>query len=368
MNPRTPAVIALATVLIGWLAPLAAPDSGSGSVETDVAELETRLADLVPGLLEKYKVPGASVAVIIDRKIVMVRGYGNLHAGLDAPPVDEHTVFQAASLSKPVVAYGVHRLVAAGKRDFTLDRPLSDYTTPDEPYDDDDPRLKQITARMVLSHSAGFPNWRPGYWSDERQPLRVTFDPGTRFRYSGEGYVYLQRVVEEITGETLDLYLQRSVLGPLAMSSSSFVWEERFEAVHAAPHDAKGRQGKKWRPRVALAAGTLQTTASDYAAFLLSVLGDGPARDGSWLAPESRIDDRLGWSLGWGYEKADEGNLFWQWGDDGPFKALVAGSRDSGTAVVVFTNGERGLRVARPVVERVLGWSPAFLDYRMLNY
>jgi len=135
---------------------------------------------------------------------------------------------------------------------------------PDEPYDHDDPRLQRITARVVLSHTTGFPNWRPDNWSGDPKPLRIKFEPGARFRYSGEGYVYLQRVVERITGETLDVYLRRTVLDPLDMRSSSYVWEERFESVHAVPHDGKARPQEKSRPEAALAAGTLQTTAADY--------------------------------------------------------------------------------------------------------
>ena len=333
-------------------------------------ELEAGLTGIIPPLLEEHNVPGASVAVLVDREIVLVRGYGRLRADEASPSVDEHTVFQAASLSKPVVAYGVHRLFAERPEDIDLDRPLAEYRPPDEPYRHDDPRLERITARMVLSHTTGFPNWRPGDSSDNPKPLKIKFEPGSRFQYSGEGYVYLQRVVEQITRETLDVYLRRSVLEPLNMRDSSFVWEERFEAVHAKPHDSKGRPKDKWRPRAALAAGTLHTTAMDYARFLQAVLGDGPSGEGAepWLAQVSTIDDSLGWSLGWGIENVEDGDLFWQWGDDGPFKALAAGSQTGGVAVVVFTNGQRGLNVARPVIDWILGPGLRFLDFRMLSY
>jgi CubicO group peptidase (beta-lactamase class C family) len=340
-------------------------------------DLEADLARIVPPLLEEHRVPGAAVAVLLDREIVLVRGFGRLRAGDEAPKVDERTIFQAASLSKPVFARGVHRLLAEpaerrGKPPLTLDRPLAAYRPPDEPYEHDDPRLGRITARHVLSHTTGFPNWRPDNWSDAPKPLRIKAEPGARFGYSGEGYVWLQRVVEQITGETLDVYLRRTVLEPLDMRDSSFVWEERFEAVHASPHDGKGDPRDKWRPRAALAAGTLQTTATDYARFMQAVLRDerSDGSPGTWLARESTVDPErgLGWSLGLGYEEAEGGDVFWQWGDDGTFKALVAGSHARGVAVVVFTNAERGLNVARAVVERVLGEGLRFLDFRMLSY
>ena len=362
-------ISAAVAVFLGCGLAQTAPSQPPPPASLSMAALEADLDRIVPPLLEQHRVPGASVAVLVDRRTVIVRGYGRLRATEDSPPVDEHSVFQVASLSKPVVAYGVHRLAADRNQEFHLDIPLVFYRPPDEPYERGDERLGKITPRMVLSHSSGFPNWRPDDRSDNPKPLEIKFEPGSKFRYSGEGYVYLQRVLEQITGETLEEYLRRAVLDPLEMTDSSFVWHQRFESVHAAPHDKKGRPEGKERPRQAKAAGTLHTTAEDYARFLEAVLGDDPKEgQGEWLTPTSRIDRRLGWSLGWGFETAADGNLFWQWGDDGTFKAFAAGSHPRGVAVVVLTNGARGLRVGRPVVERVLGSDLRFLDFWMLRY
>ena len=335
-------------------------------------EFEKDLSEMVPALLSEYRVPGAAVAVIREGEVVLTQDFGVRRAGGEAP-VDEGTVFQAASLSKPVVAYGAHVLAQDGELD--LDRPLSEYL--DEPYVED-ARLEKITARIVLSHSTGFPNWRPGFGTENARPLEIYFEPGSDFRYSGEGYVYLQQVMETITGEPLDVFLHRAVLQPLGMSRSSFVWHERFEAVFASPHDPEGNPKSKRRPTEPLAAGTLQTTAADYARLLQALLDPvegvaplGSATVASMLTKTSNVSDRfgksLGWSLGWGIETAEEGDYFWQWGNDGPFKAFAAGSLSSGTAVVVLTNGHWGLDVARPIVERVLG-QRSFLDFRMVTY
>ena len=156
------------------------------------------------------------------------------------------------------------------------------------------------------------------------------------------------------------------MLTPLEMVDSSFVWEERFETVYASPHDGDGVAGEKWRPREAIAAGTLQTTAADYALFLRAVVTNGllgKEATERMLTPHSTIDDELGWALGWGVETTEDGTVFWQWGDDGSFKALAAGSRARRTAVVVLTNAQRGLDVARPVVENVLG-PPTFSRFQ----
>jgi CubicO group peptidase (beta-lactamase class C family) len=325
-----------------------------------VPSIEYQLDEKIPKLLAEYRVPGAAVTVISDGEITLARGYGVLRAGGETK-VTERTVFQAASLSKPVFAYGVHLLAREGILD--LDRSLSEYL--DEPYVEDE-RVSRITARMVLSHSTGFPNWRPRRWTDDPGALEIEFDPGTRFQYSGEGYVYLQRVVEKLTGESLDVYLRRAVLEPLGMTESTYVWEERLEEIPASPHDGEGVPQRKWRPREALASGTLQTTALDYARFLKALLVDSELV-GAMLVPEIRIDDELSWSLGMGVETAGNERFFWQWGDDDTFKALAAGSRSNGAAVVVFTNGVWGLDVARPVVELVLG-PRRFLDFRLLDY
>ncbi|MEL7449023.1 MAG: serine hydrolase domain-containing protein [Pseudomonadota bacterium] len=360
------ALVVIAVALVAACSPPSELPPMSDSLAA--ADLEADLASLVPLLLSDYNVPGASVAVLVDGEVVLARGYGQRQAGGGSMPVDENTVFQAASLSKPVVAFGVHRLMAERPTALSLDQPLMAHRPPPGPYDEDDPRFGEVTPRHVLSHSTGLPNWRPNDSGPNPEPLKFRRDPGTDFGYSGEGYLYLQRVVERITGETLDRYLRRTVLDPVGMADSSFLWEASFDDRYASPHDKKGRPREKYRPRQASAAGTLHTTAVDYARFLQAVLGDGPDGTGAWLAKESTIDSSLGWALGVGYEAKAQGDVFWQWGDDGGFKALMAGSRERGVAVVVLTNSDRGLNVARPVVERVLGSELQFLDYRMLNY
>src|SRR5262249_11831103 len=148
-------------------------------------------------------------------------------------------IFEAASLTKPVVAYAALKLADSGQLD--LDAPLSKYLP--EPYIKDDDRLKLITTRRVLSHTTGFPNWRPA-----GQPLKIHFTPGERFSYSGEGYVYLQKVIEQISGQPLDAFMKKTVLEPLGMTDSSFVWQERYEKLKATAHDAAGNPTQKRKP------------------------------------------------------------------------------------------------------------------------
>jgi len=130
-----------------------------------------------------------------------------------------------------VASYSVLRLVDEGK--FDLDVPFNKYLG--TRYDvGDDPRLDKITARRVLTHSSGFPNWRNG------TVLPINFEPGEKFSYSGEGFVYLSKVIEKITGLRFEDFVQQQTLGPLGMSSSSFVWRDDFNTLAVHRHDLLG--------------------------------------------------------------------------------------------------------------------------------
>src|SRR5215471_12239255 len=197
--------------------------TASGSTPLKAAlkreDLVADLERLIPDLMKKADVPGLSIAVIRDAQVMWCRGFGVANVET-RQPVDDNSVFEAASLSKPVFAYAVLKLVDAGKLD--LDTPLTRYLP--GAYVENDDRLNLITARIVLSHRTGFPNWRP-----QGQPLKIHFRPGEKFSYSGEGVVYLQKVVEHITGEPFDAFMKRTVFDPLQMTASSYVWQDKYE-------------------------------------------------------------------------------------------------------------------------------------------
>ena len=175
--------------------------------------LTDRLDKLVPALMSETKLPGLSLALIRDGQLLWRRAYGVKDA-VSRAPVDHDTVFEAASMSKPVFAYAVMKLRERGLLD--LDLPLTKYTT--ARFLEGDSRLELITARQILSHTAGFQNWR-----SDAAPLKIHFTPGERYQYSGEGYSYLQSVVTHLAGEPFDPFMRRLLLAPFGMEEGASV-------------------------------------------------------------------------------------------------------------------------------------------------
>lgn len=333
----------------------------------DSNTVSTRLEADIPVLMKQAKVPGLSIALIRDSKIAWSQGFG-LRGVQASGPVTVSTIFEAASLGKPVFAYAVLKLVDQGK--LNLDKPLMEYLPS---YETRDPNLQKITARIVLSHRTGFPNWRRG------NPLTISFTPGERFSYSGEGFVYLQKVVERITGEPIQQFMQRVVFKPLEMPDSSYVWQARFEGRAALPHGPAGEVTPKQKLGTANVAASLHTTVDDYARFVIAVmngtgLSSGSARE--MLSVQVKLDpdcvmctdrkpaqlsENLAWGLGLGLQMTGDGKSFWHWGDNDNFKSYIVAFPQQGIGVVYFANGFNGLSLRdRLVQESIGGDQPAF--------
>jgi CubicO group peptidase (beta-lactamase class C family) len=324
-----------------------------------------RIASALPELMATHHVPGVAVALVRDRRVVAQRGFGVKRAGGD-DPVDENTVFEACSMTKPVFAYVVLKLREAG--DLDIDKPLDEYL--DEPYLSDDPRHKRITARMVLSHTSGFPNWRKG----GRQgggSLKTEFEPGTKFQYSGEGFLYLQRVVEHRTSAPADELVRRKLLEPLRMRHSDMVWQDRFEKLAAAGHDAEGKPEAN-RPlyKSPNAAYTLYTTPGDYALFLIEIMRADRAAPQS-LSKESvaemltrtsnveSIDNARG--LGWAIQKTPRGDRIHHSGANGTgFRCYCRFDPADGSGIVIMTNAIGGKKLYDALLEGLADRSPHF--------
>jgi CubicO group peptidase (beta-lactamase class C family) len=284
--------------------------------------------------MAKAEIPGLSIATVESGKLAWHEAFGVKHAGT-GEPVTETTVFEAASLSKPVFAYAVLRLVDRGEWD--LDEPLWSTLQYDRVAHDE--RAQLITTRMVLSHMTGLPNWGG-------TPLELVRDPGTQWGYSGEGFGFLAQAIEQQTGLGANELVRREVFEPLSMSQSSYVWIEAYDEQAATGHGLIGTPLPKGRPRQAHAAATLHTTAVDYARFLVAMMtGEGlePATYEAMLTPQSQVSNRdslvphVYWGLGCGLQETERGMALWHWGDNMDFRAYVIGYPAEDAGLVYFT-------------------------------
>ena len=328
--------------------------------------------EFIASVLGDCGVEGLSLAFVEDGRVVWAEGFG-LRERARALGATAATVYEAGSLSKPVFAYCA--LLAWERGLFDLDAPLVRYLP--EPFVPHEPRLRLITARMVLAHTTGFENWR-----EAGEPLRVVATPGRHFTYSGEGYVYLQRVLERLTGESLTDYARRHVFEPFGMRASGFAWAEDFEADVARSYDEAGQLDRSFMwdyahglasteaegdgqesPEYNLpnAASGLYTSAADYARFVCAVIG--PAGEGrlseeataEMLKPQVNAFESIGWGLGWGLQPAARGQLFFHWGNQNSFQHFACGSRESRRGLVILTNSARGLKACRRIAPHLLG-------------
>lgn len=241
------------------------------------AALDAEVADA----MKAAQANGLAIAVIDDGKVVHVAAYGQRNAQGD--PLQANTVMYGASLTKAVFAWTVMQLVDEGRLDLDrpigeyFDKPLTDYPAEDKygPWPDlaGDARWKQITARMLLTHSAGFANFA---YLEPDGKLRIHFEPGSRYAYSGEGLILLQYVLERGLGLEVGQEMQRRVFDRFGMPNTSMIWREDFAANLAdgwtedgavEPHDERSR---------VRAAGSMDTTIADLATFAAAFIdGEG---------------------------------------------------------------------------------------------
>ena len=207
-------------------------------------------------LMKEKKIPGLSMVIIENAEIALHLDLG-VKNSQTKDSVDSDTLFEAASLSKPVFTYGILKLVEKGQ--LNLNKPLVEYL----PYSDiqNDERINFITARMVLAHTSGFTNWRP-----KNEPLKIHFQPGERFSYSGEGFLYLQKVIEDVSRLSLEDYIKKNVFIPLGMNHSTFVWVNDNRKATGHNPDGSPVENRTEPPNSAF---TLHTNALDYAKFVL---------------------------------------------------------------------------------------------------
>jgi CubicO group peptidase (beta-lactamase class C family) len=330
--------------------------------------------------MEHYRVPGVSVAVVDGGRIVWARGYGVAETGGECA-VDERTLFQAASISKPVTALVALRLVERGLLDLDEDVNwrLRSWRLPESPLADE----RRVTLRRILSHTAGLtvsgvPGYAPGTplptltqlldgaSPATNEPVRVEREPGRGFQYSGGAYCLAEQLITDVTGRGFADFAREMVLEPLAMSDSTFARPMPAELKRRAAvgHTAAGdRMAGGWLVQSGVAAGGLWTTPSDLARFVMELqrayagrsklLGRAAARDMLTAQDASHV------GLGPWMEGERTSARFYHTGSNLGYRARLVGYLQGGWGAVVMTNGENGELLCIEVlnaIASVYGW------------
>lgn len=362
--------LALALALCGCAAPSAfhAPDGAIRPYAQIDAEMER--------LMAAAAVPGLALALIEDGQVVRLSAYGQADAGAGRP-LRTDSIMYGASLTKAAFAYMVMQLVDEGVIDLDaalprqLRKPLPDY--PDFADLTGDERWRQITPRMLLSHSSGLLNWR---WINPDRKLDIKFAPGSRYVYSGEGIQLLQLVVEERSGRPVAQLMQQRVFDRFGMKDTSMVWRADFNGREVVHYGAAGEAIVHARRGRARAAGSMDTTLADYAAFFAGVLrGDGlsASAHAAMLSPQLAIvsprqfpshwpgttdaNRAIGLSagLGWPLFESPMGPAFFKEGNDDGTNNLAFGLVRQRSGVLMLSNSSNAQRMFYPALEALLG-------------
>lgn len=335
----------------------------------------SELDGTVMRLMQAAEVPGVGLAIFHDGKTVYLKAYG-LRDTQNNLPLTVNSVMTAASWSKSTFAYMIMQLVDEGILD--LDKPVYEYLPKPLPqyprYADlaKDPRYKLITARMLLDHTSGFPNWRG---LEDDRTLHLHFTPGSRFAYSGEGIDLLQLVVEMIAKKPMDELMQERIFTPLGMARSSYVWQPRFESNYANGYDEYGRSLGAEKRTKADAAGSMQTTPADFAKFIEAVMAgqslSTKART-EMFSPQIAINSkhqfpslsdettdanksiRLSYGLGWGLYWSPFGKAYFKEGHDDGWRNYAVVFDVPKDGMLIMTNSANGEGIFEILLEAAL--------------
>jgi CubicO group peptidase (beta-lactamase class C family) len=307
-------------------------------------------AQSIEAALAEHHVPALGVGIIRDGRLREVKVFGELAAGTPAP---YDTIFNVASLTKPIVTMLTLRLVSMGKWD--LDQPLAKYWT--DPDVAGDPRAKLLTTRHVLTHRTGFKNWR---WLEESGKLTFNSDPGTTSGYSGEGFEYLRNALERKFHKPLAELSASLIFEPLGMHDTHHSWDETIDETRFARwHDKEGKNAYSHQGTDTNAADDLLTTVEDYGRFgtwVLNGAGLPQALFDDMIQPRAGSTPNQGMGLGWevftGFTNGEYALL--HSGSDQGVNTLIVLFPRSKQGLVVFTNSDNGHELyERLVVENL---------------
>jgi len=345
---------------------------------------------IISQLVQDARVTGLCISVLNDNQPVYTKAFG-VRNNRTKKLLDTSTIIYCASFSKSIFAFLVMHLVEENK--LSLDTPLYRYLDRPLPacqsYKDlaGDDRWKLITARMCLSHTTGFPNWRQMAVNtdayDTAGKLAIYFTPGTRYAYSGEGIQLLQLAVEHITGQTVQQLADEKIFRPAGIYRTAYVWNPAFDNDYAVGHDPDGfvvyrndGNAGKTKYTVPYAAGSMVTTISDYSRLIAYIMqGNGlqASTRAMMLTPQIRIHStyqfptitpdttsennaiQLSYGLGWGLFTGRYGSAFFKEGHDEGWRNYNVNFPDKKTSIIIMTNSANGESIFKELLEKIIG-------------
>jgi len=356
----------------------------------------TVLDNKIQRLRNAGNVHGLTISICTKDSVLFQKAYGSRNLKEKQQLKTSHN-FYAASLSKPLFAFIVMKLVDAKKID--LDKPLVEYlenplysyefTHDYEDFKDlkTDKRYEKITARMCLSHTTGFPNWRyiGKYGINLEKPLEIEFEPGTFYSYSGEGIQLLQFVVEQITKKNLEEIAQEYVFQPLEMNMTSFIWQEKFDTNYAVGHYKKRKTLKRKKRKKEYAAGSMDTTPEDYTKFIQAMLAQKNMSENAYkefFKPQIRIESKqqfgknrliktndnndieLSYALGFGAYKTPFGRAIFKEGHIQGWEHYTIFYPSQNLGIIIMSNSSNGESIFKELLEISMAdtWLPWYWE------
>lgn len=339
-------------------------------------KLHQELDSKAPEWLIKHSVPSVGVAYIQAGKLHWSAAYGEQSQDV---PATEKTLYNIASMSKPISAEVILRLASLGQ--ISLDESMaSAWVDPDIK---DNPWHKLLTPRINLSHQTGFTNWR------RQTDGRLTFQwkPGSQAGYSGEGYEYVAQFAQNKTGHDFTELAEQYIFAPLEMDSTSYIKRDWFTGRIAEP---KGPEGEFGEPHIMdswAASDNVYTTPADYAKFMISVMRNENISDhiatqrfdikhndtkvlcSPELLGQEHCPNRIGFALGWSVFSYPGETVIMHGGGDWGERTLGFFVPERQTGVIIFTNGANGMKVIRDVASLLYPDSPfiEFLNFQASN-
>ena len=380
--------IALGLVGVTVSAPMFAQEHSPADYMAAIEGIQTSVGDnslgtkTIEELMEQFGVPGVSIAVIWDFDVHWAKGYGIADVETGAP-VDTETVFQAASISKPVTAMAVLEAVQDGL--FTLDDDINDILTSWQLEGGEFTRDQPVTPRMLTSHTSGlgdafgFPGYDPGdplptvvqildgHELSNVGPVFMEREPWAAYEYSGGGVTVMQLALSDARGRPFQDIMRDHILEPIGMTHSAFeqpISPERDRNA-ARAHDREGKgMGAKWHVYPELAAAGLWTTPTDLARFAIEVQQSARGESNRVLS-RTTVQDMLspvgvgGFAVGFSLSKEGEGWYFSHGGGNWGFLCTLMAHKVKGYGLVIMTNAELGWPLMGELsrrIQRAYGW------------